>query len=1784
MIVAGLWLVAGAFLGGARWLILPALALALPAGVVSAGEHRRRRRRRRPRSTARSTADHVRDEYQLGVGQPRRRPARRAELPPGDRRMHVDVGVGRPCRRRPARRVRRRRRRTSAPAASNAVRPRLGRPRRRLARRPPRAAGHDAPRRRRRHRRRRARRDATTTRRRRTSAAAGRSADASSRATRPASGRTCARRGRTSRRSSPAWPSPRSAACCSLDRLDVLDLRFAALGPARACAVARGDPARQRPQRAATESPSAGIMDATHGHAPAAHPRRTRPAPRPRAPACSAACAPGSRGHLGVDPLLVRVAFVAAGDGGRRRASPLYLLRWVVLPAGRRRRPAPRGCAPGRADGRGRARGRRSCCSASCSPSRAIGLWFSDAIVWPLVLVAGGRRAALAPVARRRLPGTGPAGAAPAGGGRGRGHRRRGTRPRCRPRRARRPSAPRSSSRTGLGVALVIAAGARVPQATGALERRARRRARRARRRGRRSAVIFAPWVAAARALAGRRARRADPLAGARRDGRAPARLRPADARARAAARRRPARRSRRSPAARSASCARGSSRRAPGRRGEPPTLGGRARGRRRARSSATTASPSRSSRSATPTLDAHGEALVAAAREAMVNAAKFGGGAPVDVYAEARRRRDRRSSSATAGPGFDPGGGARPTAAACASRSSGAWRATAAARTIHSAPGAGTEVELDAARGARRERPARRAARRDRRRPRALPRRRARRARGAASTSPATPATVDEAVRAHRRASGPTSSCSTSTCPTAAASRSSAAPRPQGDRAALPRAVGLRRRRGRHRRHPRGRARLRDEVDLAGASSPTRSGACTTATPSSPRGSPGFVLDAFAGAPPRAAAPRPATPSSTSSPPREREVLRHLARGYMYKEIALRLGDLGQDRRGPRLGRAAQAPALQPPRAVALGGRAAARGLTLRTHRQGGTAGAGGHATSHPALIAVPWPCSRRDASPWRRERCRQGLGARTASSCARPASARVIVDAKGRAALPLPCSDRTGPEARCSGACAAAWPPAPGQGATPTVGKGLAKRKVGTTRRADGTPPADRTAGTRCTASPGRTRTSRARSRRPRHQRLRRPLVASPDGQRAGRSRSPPPRPPPRARADADRRCGATDHLRARGAAAGATGAATDGSPALMFEKVLVANRGEIAVRVIRALDELGIASVAVYSELDRDALHVRRADEAYLLGGAAGGRELPQRREDPRGRARGRAPRRSTPATASWPRTRPSRAACEEAGIVFIGPPASAIEAMGSKTRARELMRGRRRPDRARHDRAGRDRRRRPRGSSTTTSATPSRSRRRAAAAARASASRSTSDELQAAFEGASREGEKFFSDPTVYLERYLPDPRHVEVQVLADAPRQRHPPRRARLLGPAPPPEAHRGVARRRPSTTALRERIGDDRRRRRARGRLRRRGHDRGPALQDGEYFFLEMNTRVQVEHCVTEMTTGVDIVKEGIRAAAGEPLTVAQDDVVLRGHAIECRINAEDAAKQLRPRARPHRPLPRARRPGRARRLGRRAGQRDHARCTTRWCAKLIVWDADREQATARMLRALGEYEIEGLKTLIPFHAALLRTSQWRDGETCRDLVEDQRRGSSRSRSRTPAEGRRTTTRTTRSSTTYTVEVSGRRFDVKVIGPPRRRRRSTARRPRRPPPAPARPRRADAEGAAAARAATRSTPRCRATCGRSSSSRAQTVEEGQLVCIIEAMKMENEITAHKAGDDRRAADQRGRADRRRRDDRRHHLERLVTSGGKVPGRPASSGAGRRPFGCGRSRTAREEVQ
>src|SRR3954462_11893055 len=350
-------------------------------------------------------------------------------------------------------------------------------------------------------------------------------------------------------------------------------------------------------------------------------------------------------------------------------------------------------------------------------------------------------------------------------------------------------------------------------------------------------------------------------------------------------------------------------------------------------------------------------------------------------------------------------------------------------------------------------------------------------------------------------------------------------------------------------------------------------------------------------------------------------------------------------------------------------------------------------------------------------------------------------------------------------------------------------------------------------------------------------------------------------------------------------------------MFTKLLIANRGEIAVRVARTARRMGIATVAVYSDADARALHVECCDEAYRIG-------PPPPRDSYLAGERILAVARDCGAQAIHPgygflsENAPFAQACADAGIVFIGPPPSAIDAMGSKTKARELMQKAVVPIvpgttesvdtyedalRIANDEIG----------------FPVAVKAASGGGGKGFRVALTEDKLKDAFEGASREGEKFFSDGTVYLERYLPDPRHVEVQVLADrhgnvihlgerdcSVQRRH----QKLIEESPAPAVD----------AELRAKIGKI-------------GTDAAKAvdyvgagtiegmLQDGEDFFLEMNTRVQVEHCMTEMTTGIDIVREGIPAAAGEPLTVKQEDIELKGHAIECRINAEDASKKFAP-------------------------------------------------------------------------------------------------------------------------------------------------------------------------------------------------------------------------------------------------------------------------------------------
>ena len=564
-------------------------------------------------------------------------------------------------------------------------------------------------------------------------------------------------------------------------------------------------------------------------------------------------------------------------------------------------------------------------------------------------------------------------------------------------------------------------------------------------------------------------------------------------------------------------------------------------------------------------------------------------------------------------------------------------------------------------------------------------------------------------------------------------------------------------------------------------------------------------------------------------------------------------------------------------------------------------------------------------------------------------------------------------------------------------------------------------------------------------------------------------------------------------------------------VFEKVLIANRGEIAVRVIRTLKEMGIGAVAVYSEADRDARHVREADEAYLLGPAVPAESYLniERILDAAAQSGANA---IHPGYGFLAENAPFARAIAETEITWIGPPAEAIDAMGSKTRAREIMQKAGVPIVP---------------GATEPSADAAAAKELATEIGYPVACKAAGggggkgfrvalgpDDLEDAFEGAAREGEKFFGDATVYLERYLEDPRHVEVQVLADSHgnvihlgerdcslQRRH----QKLIEEAPAPHVD----------DEMRERIGKiatD-----AAEAVDYRGAGTVEGMQVGaDYFFLEMNTRVQVEHCVTEMVTGIDIVREQVRIAAGEELSISQDEMEMRGHAIECRINAEAAHKKFAPAPGKVGAYREPSGPGVRVDSGLEAGG-EVTPLYDPMVAKLIAWDVDREHATRRMLRALGEYEIEGLTTLIPFHEAILATEQWARGETARDLLEDPDWIKSLAPAEAPAPAGEGGEAPELAERTYKVEVAGRLYPVKVIGEALGGNGATAPAGKRPP-----KRERKAGGAAAASGNDLVAP-LQGSIFKVEVAEGDEVEEGALVCVIEAMKMENEITAHRAG-------------------------------------------------------------
>jgi acetyl-CoA/propionyl-CoA carboxylase biotin carboxyl carrier protein len=552
-------------------------------------------------------------------------------------------------------------------------------------------------------------------------------------------------------------------------------------------------------------------------------------------------------------------------------------------------------------------------------------------------------------------------------------------------------------------------------------------------------------------------------------------------------------------------------------------------------------------------------------------------------------------------------------------------------------------------------------------------------------------------------------------------------------------------------------------------------------------------------------------------------------------------------------------------------------------------------------------------------------------------------------------------------------------------------------------------------------------------------------------------------------------------------------------MFDKVLVANRGEIAVRIFRTLRELGVGAVAVYSEADRGSLHVAYADEAFLIGPppAAESYLKIDTLVDTALRAGAQAVH---PGYGFLAENAAFARAVQDAGLVWIGPPPEAIDLMGEKTRARTAM-----------QRAGV-----PIIPGTTDPVAtvdellslgesigyPLLIKAAAGGGGKGMEIVEGPEHAERAFETARRQGQSYFANPDVYVEKLIVDPRHIEVQVLADAHgnvvhlgerdctiQRRHQKLVEETPSPAVDDELRTRIGR-----------IGVDAAR--AAGYVSA-GTIEGLLTADGEYFFMEMNTRIQVEHTVTEMVTGLDLVREQVLIALGEPLSFTQDQVSLRGHAIECRINAEDASRGFLPAP----GLVTAyREPGGP---GVRVdsgvdGGREVVAAYDPMISKLIVHGVDREHARRRMLRALGEYVIEGPTTLIPFHTALLSHECFIRGETCAGIVESLDLDGKAPTSRLlPAAGRTV-------ERVRTVEVDGRRFEVRLTEPEApwlelaRRRRERVR-------------------AGAAGGTDVVVSPMQGTVLSVAVAEGDEVEAGALICIVEAMKMENEVHAHRAG-------------------------------------------------------------
>ena len=573
-------------------------------------------------------------------------------------------------------------------------------------------------------------------------------------------------------------------------------------------------------------------------------------------------------------------------------------------------------------------------------------------------------------------------------------------------------------------------------------------------------------------------------------------------------------------------------------------------------------------------------------------------------------------------------------------------------------------------------------------------------------------------------------------------------------------------------------------------------------------------------------------------------------------------------------------------------------------------------------------------------------------------------------------------------------------------------------------------------------------------------------------------------------------------------------------MLEKILIANRGEIAVRVVRAARELGIATVAVYSELDRDAMHVRLADEAYALGGKTAAESYLNTAAIldviTRSGADG-----VHPGYGFFSENADFARAITDLGVAFIGPPPQAIEEMGDKVSSRRAA-----------QRGGA-----PIVPGTTEFASGPDEIRAfgeeqgwpvAIKAAFGGGGRGmkvvhSPDAVEEAMASAQREAQAFFGRDEVYVERYLTWPRHVEVQIIGDqlgnlvwvstrdcSAQRRH----QKLIEEAPAPDLPDGVEAAM-GEAAIKAAMSV--------------GYSNAGTVefiyQDGEFFFLEMNTRLQVEHPVSEAITGIDLVEWQIRVASGEPLPLSQEEVLAqhRGHAIEVRINAEDPAGGAF--------LPS---PGRITRLdepngfgvrfdsGYRAGD-EVSQYYDNLIAKLVVWGKDRPTAIARMINALLETRIEGVATTIPADLVILGHPDFVNVEHSTKWVEERLDLSGVVAAPTPpsASGAEVDNSQPLVQRNTTVEVNGKRFDVTLWvpdvsaapGAASGGRRGVVRNLRRSP----------GQGPAGAGGSGDVTVPMQGTIVKLLVEVGQHIEAGQAVVVLEAMKMENQISAERDG-------------------------------------------------------------